>query len=237
MISTFAKIALPLLVTLSAATASATTPAPTTPAPAPAPVAELPPVGTVKIKNIVAMGSGCKTTDSYATNISEDGQAFTITFSEFAAQLGDGISPLENRKNCSINLDLEVPSGWQFSVATFNYRGYLDQSAGVEARHSTSYFFQGADGSKPENTGRFERVQRGEASGEFVLTDKIGLTSVYIPNTWSPCNTSRILTLNPSISLRKLKPTSKGEYAMMTNDSVDGEIKQEFGFVWRKCTK
>lgn len=220
MFSTLAKILVPALLTVSATAALAS---------------EAPAPGSVKIKNISAIGSGCKTADSYATNISEDGLAFTITFSEFAAQLGDGISMLENRKNCSVTLDLQVPNGWQFSVATFNYRGYLDMTAGVQAAHTTTYFFQGADGRRPENTGRFERVQNGPAAGEFVLTDKIGLTSVYIPKTWSPCNVQRALTLNPSISLRKLKSTSKGESAVMVNDSIDGEIKQEFGLVWRKC--
>lgn len=222
MISTLSKILVPALMTVAASSAFATT-------------TVTPPSGSVKIQKIKAIGSGCKTADTYSTNISEDAQAFTITFSEFAAQLGDGISILENRKNCSITLDLEIPNGWQFSVATFNYRGYLDQTAGVEARHTTTYFFQGADGQRPENTGRFERVQVGAASGEFVLTDKIGLTSVYIPNTWSPCNVKRALTLNPSIALRKLKPSAKGESAVMINDSVDGEIVQQFGLLWRKC--
>jgi hypothetical protein len=222
MLSNLAKILVPALMTVSASTSFATT-------------SELPPVGSVKIKNITAIGSGCKTSDSYSTNISEDGLAFTITFSQFAAQLGDGISILENRKNCSVNLDLQIPNGWQFSVATFNYRGYLDMSEKIQASHSTSYFFQGQDGQKPENTGRFERVQNGPASGEFVLTDKIGLTSVYIPNTWSPCNVSRILTLNPSISLRKLPGATKLDSAVMVNDSIDGEIQQQFGLVWRKC--
>lgn len=225
MISTFAKFLVPALLTLASASAFSSTPA----------APEAPAAGTVKIKDIKAIGSGCKTADSYSTNISEDGMAFTVTFSEFAAQLGDGIPMLENRKNCSVTLDLEIPNGWQFSVATFNYRGYLDQTAGVEAKHTTTYFFQGADGRKPENTGRFERVQVGAASGEFVLTDKIGLTSVYIPNTWSPCNVQRALTLNPSISLRKLNPRSKGETAVIVNDSVDGEIEQKFGLIWRKC--
>lgn len=220
MISTLAKLLVPALLTVSASSAFALS---------------TPPTSSVKIKKIAAIGSGCKTADSYSTNISEDAQAFTINFSEFAAELGEGISMMENRKNCSITLDLEIPNGWQFSVATFNYRGYLDQTAGVEARHTTTYFFQGADGRKPENTGRFERVQRGAASGEFVLTDKIGLTSVYIPNTWSPCNVQRALTLNPSISLRKIKANSKNESAVMINDSVDGEIVQEFGLVWRRC--
>ncbi|RZA26576.1 MAG: DUF4360 domain-containing protein [Proteobacteria bacterium] len=220
MMSTLAKILVPALMTVAASTSFAT---------------ELPPTNSVKIKKITAIGSGCKTSDTYSTNISEDGLAFTITFSEFAAQLGDGISILENRKNCSVNLDLQVPNGWQFSVATFNYRGYLDMTSKVQASHTTTYFFQGQDGQKPENTGRFERVQNGPASGEFVLTDKIGLTSVYIPSTWSPCNVSRALTLNPSISLRKLPGASKTESAVMVNDSIDGEIKQEFGLVWRKC--
>lgn len=190
-----------------------------------------PPEGSVKIKSIVAKGSGCPTDSSVATDISDDGQAFTVTFSEFAAGIGGGLRPVDSRKNCALQATLSVPAGWQFSIATFTYRGYMQLDAGIKASHSTQYWFQGES-----NTGHIKAEVTGPEARDFVYSDRVGFQSVYIPTSWSPCNKERTLVINPSVALRKLPSASAHATGYIANDSVDGGVENVFGLAWRRCS-
>jgi hypothetical protein len=187
------------------------------------------PSDQVYIKEVNTIGSGCRP-DSFALNLSSDKRAFTLTFSEFVAEIGPGIDPAQAYKNCAITLSLSVPSGWQYSIGTFNYRGFMDLAPQVRAEHSTSYFFQGTG-----QTGSFTAFENGPLAKSFLYTDRVGLASSYIPDTWSPCNADRALTFNPTIRLKRLEGASPDAQSFITNDSVDGEIVQQFGLVWRRC--
>lgn len=190
---------------------------------------EAPNPDLVTIKSIDALGTGCPA-GTYNANLSPDKKAFTLAFSEFVAEVGPGIPLSAARKNCSVTLTLSVPAGWQYSIGTFNYRGFMDLAPKVRADHSTSYFFQGTG-----ETGTFTATSVGPLVKDFVYTDKIGLASVYIPDTWSPCNVDRALTINPSIRLTKLTGAAADVQSLITNDTVDGEINQVFGLAWRRC--
>ncbi|MBC7659933.1 MAG: DUF4360 domain-containing protein [Chitinophagaceae bacterium] len=215
----FCKFVLPALLSLSAVSAFAEDRIPV-----------LPPAGSVKIKSLSAIGSGCPDASTYSTNISDDAQAFTVTFSSFVAEVGPGIPLSASRKNCALTATLQIPAGYQFSIATFNYRGFMDLDSKVQAEHTTQYYFQGQS-----QTGKFVAREVGPKSKDFVYTDTIGLTSVYIPDVWSPCNIDRALIVNPSIRVSKLAGAARDAQGLITNDSVDGELKQVFGFVWRQC--
>ena len=191
---------------------------------------EYPPEGSIKIKSIEPKGSGCPTLESVSTNISDDGKAFTVSFSEFAAAIGPGLKLTEARKNCALLATLDIPNGWQFSVASFNYRGYMQLDKGIKAAHATQYWFQG-----DTETGYIKAETTGPAAKDFVYSDKIGLSSVYLPNHWSPCNKARALIINPSVSLRRGPGSNASSSGYIANDSVDGEIENVFGLIWRRC--
>ena len=106
-----------------------------------APVASADPVeapnpGEVYIQDITYNGSGCPI-GTVAENVSDDNQAFTLTFSDYIAEAGPGVSIRDGRRNCQVTLDLHVPQGWQFSLASFDYRGYVFLDEGMQAVHST----------------------------------------------------------------------------------------------------
>lgn len=216
MIKAVSKSLIPVLLTFAAGEAFAT---------------ELhPPEDSVKITSIDPKGSGCPTLDSVSTNISDDGSAFTVTFSEFAAAIGPGLKPSDARKNCALLLTLSVPAGWQYSIATFNYRGYMQLDKGIKASHATQYWFQGES-----ETGYVKAEVSGPAAKDFVYSDKVGFSSVYLPERWSPCNKNRAMLVNPSVSLRRLPGASSTAEGYIANDSVDGEIENVFGLKWRRC--
>ncbi|HYX37496.1 MAG TPA: DUF4360 domain-containing protein [Oligoflexus sp.] len=188
------------------------------------------PAEPVTIKSIQVNGTGCPL-GTVAQNISEDNQAFTLTFSEFVAETGPGLSPTSSRKNCVVTATLKVPVGWQYSIGSFFYRGYMGLDEGIRATHSTSYFFEGQG-----KTGTFASVKEGPLAQDFVFTDKIGLSSAIMPDTWSECTKERALNINTSIRVSNVNANSyPNAQGLITNDSIDGEIKQVFGLTWRRC--
>ena len=180
----------------------------------------------VFIQDIDYNGSGCPL-GTVAENISTDAKAFTLTFSDYIAEAGPGISVREGRRNCQVTLSLKVPQGWQYSLGTFDYRGYVFLDSGMQASHNTSYYFQGSG-----FTGRFSSRMRGASERDYTFRDQFGLDSLV----WSSCNATRALNINTSINVRNSNkrryPDAEG---LITNDSIDGTIKHVFGLRWRRC--
>lgn len=68
---------------------------------------------------------------------------FTLIFDQFVASIGPGVAVTENRKNCQLNVDLQYPGGFQYSILSTTYRGYVDVDKGVTARQQATYYFSG----------------------------------------------------------------------------------------------
>jgi len=184
------------------------------------------PSEVITIKKIQYNGTGCPL-GTVAKNVSEDKTAFTLTFSEFVAEAGPGISLASGRKNCIATLVLSVPGGWQFSIADFYYRGFMALDQGITAEHSSDYSFEGQG-----TTGRFASTEAGPYESDFVYHDQVGLGSIV----WSPCGIERALNINTKIRVANSN-TSKypGARGLITNDSIDGQITQIWGITWRRC--
>lgn len=206
-----ASFVAPLLVVASVAKAEDRTPVPNE---------------VITIKKIQYNGTGCPL-GTVAQNISEDKTAFTLTFSEFVAESGPNISLASGRKNCVATLVLDVPAGWQYSVGSFYYRGFIGIDKGVTAEHSADYFFEGQGA-----TGRFSATKNGPFQDEYIYKDKVGLASAV----WSPCGVERALNINAKIRVANADaskyPNARG---LITNDSIDGQITQVWGITWRRC--
>lgn len=184
------------------------------------------PSEVITIKKIQYNGTGCPL-GTVAKNVSEDKTAFTLTFSEFVAESGPNISLSAGRKNCVATVVLNVPGGWQFSIADFYYRGFIALDLGVSAEHSASYFFEGQG-----QTGKFAATKTGPFDNDYVFHDQVGLGS----QVWSPCGVERALNINASIRVANTNttkyPSARG---LITNDSIDGQITQIWGITWRRC--
>src|SRR4051812_3346761 len=88
-------------------------------------LADVPPPGQVFIRNIAYGGNGCPQ-GSVSQLMSPDATAFTLLLDEYIAEMGPQVPRRDNRKSCQLAIDLIVPAGWSFSVATFDYRGYAN---------------------------------------------------------------------------------------------------------------
>lgn len=178
---------------------------------------------SVTIRNISYNGSGCPI-GSVAQNVSPDNKAFTLTFSDYIAEVGPGIDLNASRKNCQLTVDLQFPSGWQFAIATFDYRGYASLDSGVEGTQKSSYYFQGMG-----QTGNFQTTYRGPRDADYQFRDTIGLASMV----WSPCGATRALNINTQVRVsNRANPNGRG---LMTTDSIDGAVVHKYGMMWRQC--
>jgi hypothetical protein len=184
------------------------------------------PAEVIEIKSIQYNGSGCPMS-TVAENVSSDKQAFTLSFSDYVAEAGPNLPPSSGRKNCQLTMVLNVPAGWQFSIASFYYRGFMELDTAMKAQQTASYYFQGQGA-----TGKFSSNKTGQYSGDYVYNDNIGLSSAI----WSACGVERALNVNTSIRVYNTNsskyPNSSG---LITTDSVDGQIKQIWGITWRQC--
>jgi Domain of unknown function (DUF4360) len=59
------------------------------------------------------------------------------------AQVGSTINASENRKNCQINLLLNYPQGFTYTVMNTQFRGYADIPTGYTGLQSATYYFSG----------------------------------------------------------------------------------------------
>jgi hypothetical protein len=68
---------------------------------------------------------------------------FTLIFDEYVASIGPGVSITESRKNCQLDINLQYPSGFQYSVFNADYRGYAALDPNVTGTQQSTYYFSG----------------------------------------------------------------------------------------------
>ncbi|PID49776.1 MAG: hypothetical protein CR991_04945 [Proteobacteria bacterium] len=94
---------------------------------------------TVHFKAPAIGGSGCPSgTSDYA--ITPDGQTLSILFDQYIASPGMAA--------CNIAIPVHVPNGFQVSLLTADYRGFVEGKAEL----SRSYFFAGGNGPSKRTT-------------------------------------------------------------------------------------
>lgn len=177
----------------------------------------------VRVRSINFAGSGCPG-GSVATNVSPDRQAFTLLFDQYIAEVGPGVSAREKRKNCVVNIDLDFPQGWTYTLFTVDYRGYLDLAHSMVGTQQTSYYFQGSSA-----TARLASNISGPVARDYQIRDNLAVTSLV----WSPCGASRSLNMNTEVRIDNSR-NSRGQ-GIMTLDSIDGQLKHIYGIQWRRC--
>ncbi|KAJ3412624.1 hypothetical protein HDV05_000435 [Chytridiales sp. JEL 0842] len=173
----------------------------------------------VKIESLIYGGSGCPQ-GSAVRELDPTGTAFSLTFSNYVAALGPEFPLVESRKNCQLNLDIRHPAGWQYTLLKVEYTGYVDLSADVKGIHRTAFYFQGE---AAEST--TETVLQGPQTGDYDVTATFGGSNTV----WSSCKADRNLNINSSI---RLSGTGSG---IMTTDTTQGTVVQNYSLLWRKC--
>jgi hypothetical protein len=181
----------------------------------------------VSIAGLNFNGTGCKNDGVDATaqlfDVDLDGldDQFQILYSSYVVKSPGG----DTRKNCTITVTLNLPQGFQFSIANASYIGFADipiQGLGVQ---EATYLF-------PLNPQGGRATMRSVISGPYTRlyerTDTLGIAS-YV---WSPCGLNAPLTIRTQAYLNgNLNPKAE-----LTVDETDFKVKQIYGLTWRRCS-
>lgn len=109
---------------------------------APSPQASTLPGGQVKIQEVTYGGTGCPENTAQGL-ISDDGSTITLSFDQYIVQSGENRPASDRRKFCQLQLKLEYPGGFQYSILGADFRGYASLDAGVNGTAQSTYYFSG----------------------------------------------------------------------------------------------
>ncbi|KAI5809203.1 secreted protein [Pyronema omphalodes] len=177
----------------------------------------------VWIDGVTYGGSGCPQ-GSASVSLSTDRQSFTVILDKYIVNTGPDVSITNSRKNCQLNVRLHYPGGFQYSVYSSDYRGYVQLDKGVTGTQKATYYFAG-------NTAQAsaEFKVSGPISQDYLAHDETSFTSTV----WSPCGEFAALNVNSQIRVDN-SGNRKGT-GLMTTDSIDGKVTFKVGVQWRQC--
>jgi hypothetical protein len=134
-------------------------------------------------------GSGCPNGIAHAV-VSSDNAELTVTSIGFVAQVGEGAEPGDFRRNCQINLSVDVPEGFTYAISEAEYRGLVDLADGASATEQTSYYFQGSS-----RTVRMNSTMQGPATRIWRAKHTLDNQSLV----YAPCGAKRNLNINSEV--------------------------------------
>ncbi|NGY60475.1 DUF4360 domain-containing protein [Lentzea sp. NEAU-D13] len=143
----------------------------------PAPVLEI----------VTVNGSGCRAGDAEVTT---DGRTFTVGYHEFLARAGGGSSPVDLRKNCQINIRVNVPQGYTYGLARTTYEGYAHLQEGATGLSRISTYLQGNSA-----TATVSQSFTGPFSDSWETHYRPNSTDIQ----WSPCGSPRNININAEV--------------------------------------
>jgi hypothetical protein len=184
-----------------------------------------PPASQIVIDVVTVNGSGCPA-GTAAIAVSPDNKAFTVTYSEYLAQVGVGSKPTDFRKNCQLNLKVHVPQGFSYAIAQADYRGFASLSNGATATQRAGYYFQGTS-----PTVLTSHAFSGALEDNWQTTDLVEVAALV----YSPCGEQRNLNINTELRVNTGTSNPATTTSFMSMDSTDGSINTIYHFAWRQC--
>ncbi|SMD23170.1 DUF4360 domain-containing protein [Lentzea albidocapillata] len=186
---------------------------------------DTPPPDHITIDVVTVNGSGCPA-GTAAVAVSEDNKAFTVTYSDYLAQIGVGARPTDFRKNCQLNLRVNVPQGFTYGIAQADYRGFAHLERGAYAIQKANYYFQGMS----QNDSASHRYN-GPHSDDWQATDQTELAAIV----YSPCGEKRNFNINTELRVYPGSSNTATTTSFVSMDSTDGAIDTTYQFSWKTC--
>jgi hypothetical protein len=180
----------------------------------------------VTLRAFAYAGSGCPA-GTVEANFPVAGDAFLISWGSMTAEVGPGVPFINKRKNCQVNIDLDYPTGWQYTVESTTYAGHAAIDEGVQAIAGSAYYFQGES-----QTVRFNTLFEGPDDRAFYVTDAVSDDD----QVWSHCEPVRSLNINYQI--RVTDTTDGGDASgsiTFGGDSDGAPAITLLKLKWRRC--
>jgi len=185
----------------------------------------VPPPDHITIDVVTVLGSGCPA-GTAAVAVSPDNKAFTVTYSDFLAQVGVGALPTDFRKNCQLNLRVNVPQGFTYGIAQADYRGFAHLEKGASGTERANYYFQGMS-----PTAYKTHTYAGLLSDDWQATDTTEIAAIV----YSPCGERRNFNINTELRVAAGTSDPTKTTSFMAMDSTDGSIETTYHFAWKQC--
>jgi hypothetical protein len=186
---------------------------------------DTPPPDHITIDVVTINGSGCPA-GTAAVAVSEDNKAFTVTYSDYLAQIGVGAKPTDLRKNCQLNLRVNVPQGFTYGIAQADYRGFASLQRGAYAVEKANYYFQGMS-----QTDSISHRYNGPVGDDWQATDSTEVAAIV----YSPCGEKRNFNINTELRVYPGTSDTATTTSFMTMDSTDGSLETTYHFAWKTC--
>ncbi|MEU9029595.1 DUF4360 domain-containing protein [Streptomyces sp. NPDC048383] len=182
------------------------------------------PPDKIVIELATVNGSGCREGTAEVA-VAPDNTAFTVTYSEYLAQVGPGAPPTAFRKNCQLNLRVHVPNGFTYAIVQADYRGFAFLQPGASGQERANYYFQGM----PQTSQRTHQFS-GPLNDNWQATDR----TEYADLVWAPCGEKRNFNINTE--LRVNAGTSNPQTtSFMAMDSTDASVNTLYHLAWQAC--
>ncbi|KAF2404089.1 hypothetical protein EJ06DRAFT_469510 [Trichodelitschia bisporula] len=179
----------------------------------------------VRINGVNYGGTGCPQ-GTVSSSLNSERTVMTLIFDVYAATIGPKAkSRSEARRYCQLNLKVQYPGGYQFSVFKVDTRGYADLEGGVTGEILTTYYFSGE--SKDAKT---RLTINGPQHATYRKSDSLKSESMV----WSPCGKEGLINIKTEINLTSRNDNAGG---LLTVDSIDAKFEQKFNLQWRSCNK
>jgi hypothetical protein len=183
------------------------------------------PSGQIKIDVVAVNGSGCRIGTAVVAP-APDNTAFTVTYSDYMAQVGVGARPTEFRKNCQIGVQVHIPQGFTFAIAEADYRGFAHLEQGAVGTERANYYFQGMS-----QTAISSHSFGGPYNRGWQATDRTAVAALV----FQPCGQDRIVNVNTEIIVDAGSSNTHTTNSFMTMDSADGSVQTIYHLSWRSC--
>ncbi|HUQ59787.1 DUF4360 domain-containing protein [Lentzea sp.] len=173
---------------------------------------------------VTVNGSGCKQGTAEVV-VSSDNTSFWVIYSDYLAQAGKGAPAADIRKNCQLNLQLDIPQGFTYGIAEATYAGYGHLQRGASGYQAVNYYFQGQS-----ETNTWKHNFAGPFDDNWSITHRTEFADIV----YAPCGEKKNLNLNSS--LRVDKGTSDANTnSFLTMDYTRGEVRTLYHFSWKRC--
>lgn len=182
------------------------------------------PSENIVIELATVNGSGCPM-GTAAVAVSPDNTAFTVTYSDYLAQVGPGTRPTDFRKNCQLNLRVHVPQGLTYAIARADYRGFMNLERGATAQEKASYYFQGMP-----QTDAASHTFVGPRSDNWQASDVTDIAALV----WAPCGEKRNFNINTEVRVNA-GASDRTKTSFITMDSTDASIGTVYHLAWKTC--
>jgi hypothetical protein len=187
-----------------------------------------PPPGA-QVTDVRLRGTGCDMKNTRLV-LSPDNSDLSILFDDYGVEIGMGTDQpqaLQRTKDCHIQVQMMVPSGWQMAFRAADYRGFVNLSSQGTAFHRLSIMQEGA----PIVSLR-EASLRGPLNKDYYVRSEVRPERI----TWSKClGGLTMVNLVSQLGVALNPRSSDRSLTQIMLDSADTSFRQNLSISWRRC--